>query len=100
MASVALGCLLLQGILIHLKKVLVMIRTLPLLLHDLNRRRLSDTFEDHLDKIPKAHLSIEDTLVVYTPAIPKEHRQLHIFKKKTFKCLKRSEVLGINYEVQ
>lgn len=53
------------------------------------------TYEDQADKIPKTHLSSKDTLVVYTPAIPEEHRQLKFFQEKNFQVLKRSEVLGL-----
>ncbi|KJD32403.1 UDP-N-acetylmuramate--alanine ligase [Tamlana sedimentorum] len=37
----------------------------------------------------------EDTLVVYTPAIPKTHGELNYFFDNEFQVLKRSEVLGI-----
>lgn len=53
------------------------------------------TYEDQIDKIPKTHLSSSDTLVVYTPAIPEEHRQLNYFQENSFQVLKRSEVLGL-----
>ena len=35
------------------------------------------------------------TLVVYTPAIPKNHAELNYFRDNDFKVLKRSEILGI-----
>ena len=38
---------------------------------------------------------IENTLVIYTPAIPEEHKELTFFKKNNFTLLKRSEVLGM-----
>ncbi len=34
-------------------------------------------------------------LVVYTPAVPKDHRQLNYYRQNGFTVLKRSEVLGI-----
>lgn len=37
----------------------------------------------------------EDTLIVYTPAIPKNSKILNYFKQKGFALKKRSEVLGI-----
>lgn len=37
----------------------------------------------------------EDTLVVYTPAIPKDSSQLNFFKKSGFTLHKRAEVLGL-----
>ncbi len=50
-------------------------------------------FEDHLDKIPP-FLTPENTLVIYTPAVPKEHKELNYFLEKGFQVMKRSEVLG------
>ena len=52
-------------------------------------------FEDAIDKIPYDFLNNENTLVVYTPAIPSNHVELNYFFNKDFKVLKRSEVLGI-----
>ncbi|TWO33288.1 UDP-N-acetylmuramate--L-alanine ligase [Seonamhaeicola sediminis] len=52
-------------------------------------------FKDSLENIPLEFLKPENTLVVYTPAIPKNHSQLNYFKNNQFKVLKRSEVLGL-----
>jgi UDP-N-acetylmuramate--alanine ligase len=41
------------------------------------------------------HENHEDTLIVYTPAIPKDAQILNYFKDKGFSLKKRSEVLGI-----
>ncbi|MDQ7947642.1 MAG: UDP-N-acetylmuramate--L-alanine ligase [Pedobacter sp.] len=41
------------------------------------------------------HENHDDTLVVYTPAIPKDSKILQHFKNKGFSLKKRSEVLGI-----
>ncbi len=51
-------------------------------------------FEDTIKGFNKAFLNPEDTLVVYTPAVPRTHVQLNYFKDKGFKVLKRSTVLG------
>ena len=66
------------------KKVAGYDKNPSLLTHTLNEEGCQIAYEDHLDKIPKTHLSIEDTLVVYTPAIPKEHRQLQYFQENSF----------------
>lgn len=50
-------------------------------------------YEDDIDLIPDA-LRQEDTLVVYTPAIPASHRELIYFQTHKHKLLKRSEILG------
>jgi len=51
-------------------------------------------FEDDFNNIPTSFLNTEHTLVVYTPAVPKEHSELNYFKSNNFQVLKRSEVLG------
>ena len=51
-------------------------------------------FEDSVAKIPSAFLNSEDTLVVYTPAIPKGHTEFNHFNEHNFEILKRSAVLG------
>ena len=55
---------------------------------------ISVYFEDSVDLIPAEFLDKEKTLVVYTPAIPKEHTQLNYFKDNGFQLMKRSAVLG------
>ncbi len=51
-------------------------------------------FEDEVSTIPSHFLNADDTLVVYTPAIPKGHRQFNYFKEANFKIVKRAELLG------
>jgi UDP-N-acetylmuramate--alanine ligase len=51
-------------------------------------------FEDDTKHINSAFLNAENTLVVYTPAIPIAHSQLNYFKSNNFQVLKRSKVLG------
>lgn len=54
------------------------------------------TFEDSLDSIPETvKKSPNSTLVVWTPAIPKDSIQLAFFQKNGFTLKKRSEVLGM-----
>lgn len=50
-------------------------------------------FEDHIDKIP-GFLTPENTLVIYTPAVPKNNLEYQYFLQNGFTILKRSEVLG------
>ncbi|MFY0714518.1 UDP-N-acetylmuramate--L-alanine ligase [Seonamhaeicola sp. NFXS20] len=52
-------------------------------------------YEDSVANIPTSYLTQENTLVVYTPAIPKDHEELTYFKNNKFTVLKRSEVLGL-----
>lgn len=52
-------------------------------------------YTDDVKNIGAAYLSSETTLIVYTPAIPKEHAEWNYFKAKDFRILKRAEVLGL-----
>ena len=51
-------------------------------------------FEDALDNIPIPFLKKEETLIVYTPAIPENHLELNYFFEHNFRVLKRAEILG------
>tara|TARA_R110002126_G_scaffold152203_4_gene299323 strand:+ start:24632 stop:26035 length:1404 start_codon:yes stop_codon:yes gene_type:complete len=51
-------------------------------------------FEDTLQNIPISFLNKDKTLVVYTPAISKQHIQLNYFLDNDFTILKRAEILG------
>jgi len=54
------------------------------------------SFLDEADTIPVAFREkYDDTLVVYTPAIPKDAQILNFFQSKGFDLKKRSQVLGI-----
>lgn len=55
---------------------------------------MSIHYEDAVDKIPSAFLDSEHTLVVYTPAVPKDHAELAYFKNHDFTILKRAAILG------
>jgi len=52
-------------------------------------------YNDDKAKIPEQYFNNNETLVVYTPAIPKDHSELSYFKQNEFEVLKRSEVLGL-----
>ena len=51
-------------------------------------------FEDDIKAVSEVFLNPENTLVVYTPAIPKNHSEFNYFKANGFNVLKRSAVLG------
>ena len=70
-------------------------RTSTQLTDELISEGIGITFEDELDCIPQMYASQESTLVVYTPAIPKDHQQLNYFKENQFVIMKRSQVLGL-----
>ncbi|GAL79273.1 UDP-N-acetylmuramate-alanine ligase [Algibacter lectus] len=52
-------------------------------------------FDDDVKQIDSAFFNLENTLVVYTPAVPKNHSELNYFKSNNFNVLKRSEILGL-----
>ena len=52
-------------------------------------------FEDAVSCIKEQFLDVKRTLVVYTPAIPKEHSELNYFKDNGYHVIKRSEILGL-----
>lgn len=52
-------------------------------------------FEDDIKNIPISYLNKEKTLVIFTPAIPKNQSELIYFKENNFNVLKRSQVLGM-----
>ena len=53
-------------------------------------------FDDDVNAIPENFKSNSaETLIVYTPAVPKNHKELNYFKSNGFTIKKRSEVLGL-----
>lgn len=53
-------------------------------------------FEDNAAMIPKSFHEVDrNTLIIYTPAIPKDSHILNYFKDHGFELFKRSQVLGI-----
>lgn len=52
-------------------------------------------FEDNLQLISKAFFDKDETLVVITPAIPKNHSEWNYFIDNNFEIKKRAEVLGL-----
>ena len=75
-------------------------RTPTPLTHELMEEGMEIHFEDRVEFIP-GYISKEKTLVVYTPAIPKDHKEHLYLKDQGFTILKRSEVLGLltkNYQ--
>ena len=52
-------------------------------------------FEDLGESIPAQFKEKDSTLVIYTPAIPKNHGELNFFQENNFQLFKRSQVLGL-----
>ena len=51
-------------------------------------------YEEDVDEIPHACRDKASCLVVYTPAIPAEHKELQFFRQGGFEIEKRAQVLG------
>ena len=52
------------------------------------------TYDESVKAIPEIYRNPEDTLVVYTPAIPSSHPGLTFFKENGFEVMKRAAVNG------
>ena len=52
-------------------------------------------YEDNISAVPECFKQKDDTLVVYTPAIPAEHGELVYFQTNGFDIKKRAQVLGL-----
>lgn len=51
-------------------------------------------YEDGVSNIPVEFRNKDNTIVIYTPAIPDDHEELNWFKSQGFNMMKRSQVLG------
>jgi len=56
---------------------------------ELQQEGINVHFEDDINQIPK-----NADLVVYTPAVPKDHKELNYYLENNYEVVKRSEVLG------
>lgn len=71
-------------------------KTSTVLVKKLVEEGIEVTLEDEIGSIPEAF--IEDpahTLIIYTPAVPVQHKQMNYFRDQNFLILKRSQVLGL-----
>jgi len=65
------------------------------LTHELEAEGIAIHYTDDLENITPEYKNSADTLVVYTPAVPKHHAELNYFQNNDFTVKKRAEVLGI-----
>jgi UDP-N-acetylmuramate--alanine ligase len=61
---------------------------------DLDKLGINIHFEDKIDLIPDEY-NVENTLVIITPAVPKNHSEWNYFLERNYEVKKRAEVLGI-----
>ena len=64
------------------------------LTHQLEKEGMLIHYEEKVDEIPHACRDPKSCLVIYTPAIPKEHKELVFFNEGGFTVEKRAQVLG------
>ena len=69
-------------------------KTPTLITKELSVLNVNVYFEEDVDRISSSNIAPRNTLVVYTPAIPKEHKELVYFSDNGFNVVKRAEVLG------
>lgn len=78
----------------HSKNIAGYDRTATPLTIELEKEGMQVHYTDDIKSIPPAFHNKENTLVVYTPAIPTNHTELNYFKSEGFRVMKRSAVLG------
>lgn len=61
----------------------------------LEQEGISVHYEDNVKLIPTEFLDRQTTCVIYTPAVPTTHTELHYFRDHGFEVVKRSAVLGL-----
>lgn len=70
-------------------------RTASALTEKLRQEGADIHYEDNVALIPEVFLNPATTLIVYTPAIPAEHKELTYFREHNFEIQKRAQVLGM-----
>ncbi|MFV9483000.1 UDP-N-acetylmuramate--L-alanine ligase [Christiangramia sp. ASW11-125] len=71
-------------------------RTPSKLTAELEQEGIVISYADEVETIPQNILEdVENSLVVYTPAVPKDHKQFGYFQQEAFQVVKRSELLGM-----
>ncbi len=71
-------------------------RTRTELTNELEKEGITITYSDNIEEIPaELHVKSDTSLIIYTPAIPKDSVILNFFIAKGFELKKRSQVLGL-----
>lgn len=80
----------------HNKKVIGYDKTESTLTNQLQKEGIECYYQEDTEQLQKRlhPYSKEEILVIYTPAIPKEHQELQYFQTKHFDRLKRAEALS------
>ena len=64
------------------------------LTRQLEREGMLIHYEENVDEIPQACRQPQSCLVIYTPAIPADHKELLYFRENGYEIQKRAQVLG------
>ena len=64
------------------------------LTRQLEREGMLIHYEENVDEIPQACRRPQSCLVIYTPAIPGDHKELVYFRENGYEIQKRAQVLG------
>ena len=75
---------------LHGKVVTGYDKTRTALTDELEKEGIKITFEDSLETLDK-----NAELIIYTPAIPKDHQQYNWYLDNNYRLLKRSQILGL-----
>lgn len=70
-------------------------KTPSALTEQLEREGMLIHYDENVDEVPHACRNRESTLVIYTPAIPADHKELVHFRENGFDVEKRAQVLGM-----
>ncbi|MEN9445323.1 MAG: hypothetical protein RIS47_2214, partial [Bacteroidota bacterium] len=70
-------------------------RTQTLLTLAIEKEGISVHYADDITCVESVFLEKNNTLVIYTPAIPENHTELNYFLKNGFQLIKRAAVLGL-----
>ena len=69
-------------------------KTPSALTHQLEKEGMLIHYQEDVEAIPQACRNPNQTLIIYTPAIPAEHKELVFFREGGFEIQKRAQVLG------
>lgn len=64
------------------------------LTHNLEKEGMQIHYDENVNAIPQECRDASHTLIIYTPAIPAEHKELVFFRERGFDIQKRAQVLG------
>jgi UDP-N-acetylmuramate--alanine ligase len=70
-------------------------RTKSALTQELEIEKMMIHYSDDVSLIPEICKNSENTLIIYTPAVPQEHSELNYFLDNKFNIVKRSKALGL-----